>query len=38
MFFEELQHTVDKLSNNEKIFIMGDLNSRIGNIPIPSIR
>jgi len=32
IFFEELQETIDKLTNNEKIFIMGDFNSRIGNI------
>jgi hypothetical protein len=34
IFFED---TINKLSNNEKIFIMDDFNSRIGNIPIPNI-
>jgi len=34
LFFENLQDTLDKISNNERIFIMGDLNSRIGNTPI----
>jgi len=34
IFFEELQNVVDKLSNNEKIFIMGNFNSKIENIPI----
>lgn len=37
IFFEQLQETMDKLSNSEKNFIMGDFNSRIGNTPIPSI-
>jgi len=36
LFFEDLQDTLDKISNNERIFIMGDLNSRIGNTPISS--
>jgi len=37
IFFEKFQDIVDKLSNNEKIFIRSDFNSRIGNTPIPGI-
>lgn len=37
IFFEQLQETMDKLSNSENIFIIGDFNSRIGNTPIPSV-
>jgi hypothetical protein len=29
---------IDKFSNNEKIFIIGDFNSRIDNIPSPTLR
>jgi len=29
IFFEELQDTVNKLSNNKNIFIIDDFNSRI---------
>jgi exonuclease III len=31
IFFEEFRDIVDELSNNEKIFIIGDFKSRIGN-------
>jgi len=37
IFFEELQDTVDKVSNNENIFILDDFNLRIRNTPISSI-
>jgi len=38
IFFEELQETrIDKLTNNEKIFIMDDFNSRSWKHPISNI-
>jgi len=37
LFFEELQDTLDKISNKERIFIMDDLSSRIRNTPIPGV-
>lgn len=36
-FFDQLQETLGILPNNDKIFIMGDFNSRIGNQVIPGV-
>lgn len=36
-FFDQLQETLRMLPNNDKIFIMGDFNSRIGNQVIPGV-
>lgn len=36
-FFDQLQDCLNSFPQNEKIFIMGDLNSRIGNKPIPGV-
>ncbi|XP_057671223.1 uncharacterized protein LOC130902950 [Diorhabda carinulata] len=36
-FFDALQATLDKITSKDKVFIMGDFNSRIGNTVIPGI-
>ncbi|XP_056647272.1 craniofacial development protein 2-like [Diorhabda sublineata] len=36
-FFDALQATSDKIPSKDKVFIMGDFNSRIGNTVIPGI-
>lgn len=36
-FFEELQQVLDEIPKNSKVFILGDLNSRIGNTAIPGV-
>ncbi|XP_045466615.1 craniofacial development protein 2-like [Harmonia axyridis] len=36
-FFEELQEVLDSLPKKSKVFIIGDLNSRIGNTIIPGV-
>jgi hypothetical protein len=36
-FFESLHETLNQLPKEDKIFVMGDLNARIGNTPIPGI-
>lgn len=36
-FFDQLQSVIDQLPINEKVFIMGDFNARIGNNTVPSV-
>ncbi|XP_056647266.1 craniofacial development protein 2-like [Diorhabda sublineata] len=36
-FFDALQAMLDKIPSKDKVFIMGDFNSRIGNTVIPGI-
>lgn len=36
-FFKSLHETLNQLPKQDKILVMGDLNSRIGNMPIPGI-
>ena len=37
LFFQNLQNTIDQVPNDEKCFIMGDTNARIGNNVIPGV-
>lgn len=37
-FYQDLQNTIDKLNNTDKIIILGDLNARIGREVIPGIK
>jgi len=36
-FYETFQDQIDKISKNDYIFIAGDYNARVGNIPIDGI-
>ncbi|XP_044755383.1 craniofacial development protein 2-like [Coccinella septempunctata] len=37
-FYQQLQETLDKISNIDKVIILGDLNARIGQEVIPNIK
>ncbi|XP_044749780.1 uncharacterized protein LOC123310377 [Coccinella septempunctata] len=36
-FFDILQHTLQRISSRDKVFIMGEFNSRVGNSVVPGV-